>query len=432
MGSNTTTKRRMIWRKLFYIAVTSSFILFFSGVATIAYLVHDVTPVKLNEAIVVETSFILDIKGEVLAQLHETQNRVTISIDLMPDHLLNAVVAMEDERFYEHFGFSPRDFIRGAYLTLTGQSRQGASTITQQVARNRILKDLEFTVKRKVQEIYLALQIEQEYSKKEILESYLNELFLGRSANGMQAAAQQYFEKDVQNLTLAESALLAGIIPSPNAWNPLSNFSAARSRQTLVLAKMVSVGYISAVQQQAALAEKVVLKKAGDISAEDKAAALKYNFVLTSRQATTSATGLTLSTYFSDYVARQSEDIIMKTKGLSRSEASKYLYTKGITIHTTLDMNMQRAGEQAMLELLTRKDGINDRVLHADGKSWLHLSSNQLQPQVSMLIIEPASGNIKVWIGGRDIVTRHGLDRINTIRNQPGSAIKPLLVYGPA
>jgi penicillin-binding protein 1A len=420
---------------LFFAIVTLGFIGSLTALGIVYHYVKDLERVRLGDIEVRETSFIYDANGELLVQLHDVENRNTVPIAFMPDHLVNSVVAMEDHRFYDHYGFSPRDFIRGVYLTYTGQSRQGASTITQQVARNRILQDQVFTVERKIKEIYLAFIIEQEYSKDEILETYMNEIFMGGAAYGMQAASQQYFAKDVGEINLAEAALLVGLIPSPNAYSPYSSMDRAKNRQAIVLSQMLQQGLISQEERQEALDFEIVLAR-GAVTEEE---VVDEN--------------TPLYTYFTDYAIRQAQDIISDLTGMSRADASLYVHRAGLTIHTTLDMNMQRAAETAMHDILTRPDGINERIMRAALNDpdpairalarevqtaggtfiWEHPTrAEQLQPQVAMMIMEPDTGYIRVWIGGRDIFGRHGLDRIASIKNQPGSAMKPLIAYGPA
>ena len=423
-NNDKANKRRGLMRTLLFVAIILIFVVFVAGLGTVAYLVHDVETSSLSDINVKETSFVLDANGEIITQLHSVQNRTTVPIDTMPDYLVKGVVVMEDIRFYDHFGFSPRDFLRGFYLTVTGQDRQGASTITQQVARNRILKNLDFSIKRKVQEIYVAFLMEKSYSKKEILEAYLNELFLGGSAHGMQAASQQYFGKDVSVLNLAESAMLVGLIPSPNAYRPTNNFEVSKSRQAIVLSQMLKHNIITEAEKQAALEYKITL-------------------------ATPKPTTVTgdLTNFFVDHVIRDVEEILMEKYSIPRGTATTMIYGEGYTIHTTLDLVMQKAAEKAAMDIITQPDGINARVRAAalidDDPAvkeaakdpafvWLHPDKDRLQPQVSMLIIEPKTGYIKAWLGGRDIVVRKGLDRVATITNQPGSSIKPLLVYGPA
>ena len=432
-------KRPITFKKvalyMFFFLVTVGFIGSLTALGIVYHYVKDLERVRLGDVEVRETSFIYDANGELLVQLHDVENRVTVPIATMPDFLVKGVVAMEDHRFYDHYGFSPRDFMRGLYLTYTGQSRQGASTITQQVARNRILQDQVFTVERKIKEIYLAFIIEQEYSKDEILETYLNEIFMGGSAHGMQAASQQYFAKDVGELNLAEAAMLIGLIPSPNGFSPFSSMERAKGRQAIVLSQMLQQGLISEAERQEALDYEIVLSR-GRVTEDEVEDA-----------------NAPLYTYFTDYAIRQAQDIISDLTGMSRADASLYLHRAGLSIHTTLDLNMQRAAEAAMHDILTRPDGINERIMRAALNDpdpeiralarevqtaggtfiWEHPNrAEQLQPQIAMMIMEPDTGYIRVWIGGRDIFGRHGLDRVASIKNQPGSAMKPLLVYGPA
>lgn len=406
-----------------YSVIIVGFIVGAAGLGYVYYLVRDVPPLTLDTVKTSETSFVLDIQGRTIAQLHATQNRVSVPLSSMPKHLVEGVVVMEDVRFYDHFGFSPRDFVRGLYLTLTGQSRQGASTITQQVARNRILNNLSFSIKRKVQEIYVAFRIEKEFTKDEILEAYLNEIFLGGSANGFQAASLQYFGKNVKDLNLAESAILVGLIPSPNAWRPRPNdMDAANSRQKVVLEQMLKHKLITEQQMNDALKTPITLATQRNQSAD---------------------TNLTM--YFVDHVIRQVEDVLMKQNDWSRNQASSHIHNAGLKIHTTLDLDLQKAGEKGAMEIFTQSGGILDRLRRVaqndpnpeirelakkDGFTWVN--THGLQPQVSMLIMEPNTGHIKAWLGGRDIIGRHGRDRVAKEKNQPGSAIKPVLVYGPA
>jgi len=428
MNKSATKKsqRRTAGRLLsaFYFFVITGFIAFVSGLGLVFYWVHDIPPFTMADQLPSETSFVLDANGETIAKLHQEQNRVTVPLATMPKHLVDGVIVMEDIRFYGHFGVSPRDLIRATYLTLTGQDFQGASTITQQVARNRILRDQRVTIKRKVQEIYVALRIEREYSKTEILETYLNEIFLGGSAHGFQAAAQQYFGKDVGDLTLAESAMLVGILPSPNAWRPRSaDMAPARRRQAIVLEQMVRHGRITDAERDAAIEAPI-------------------NLVVPRNQPGETS----LAMYFVDHVITQVEDILMEQRGITRAQASAAIHNEGLSVKTTLNLDLQRAAERAALELFTQENGILQRMQRearndrnpeirrfaAEATSFTWANAHGLQPQVSMLVIEPSTGFIRAWLGGRDMIARFGRDRVAREQNQPGSAIKPLLVYGPA
>lgn len=408
----------------FYFIVVAGFIAFVAGLGLVYYFVHDIPPFTMADQLPSETSFVLDANGATIAKLHQEQNRVTVPLANMPKHLVDGVIVMEDIRFYSHFGISPRDLIRAAYLTLTGQDFQGASTITQQVARNRILRDQRVTIRRKVQEIYVALRIEREYSKTEILETYLNEIFLGGSAHGFQAAAQQYFGKNVSDLSLAESAMLVGILPSPNAWRPRSaDMAPARRRQAIVLEQMVRHDRITDAERDAAIDAPITLVAPRNQPGESD-----------------------LAMYFVDHVITQVEDILMQQRGITRAEASAAIHNEGLTIKTTLNLDLQRAAERAALEIFTQENGILQRIQRearsdrnpeisrfaTEANAFTWANAHGLQPQVSMLVIEPSTGFIRAWLGGRDMIGRFGRDRVAGEQNQPGSAIKPLLVYGPA
>ncbi len=431
--------RKQVFLMALYWTVIMACLVLASGLVYVYSLVRDLGPPSLSETVPAESSTILDVHGTVITQLHAVQHRMSVPLERIPQHVVDAVVVMEDIRFYDHFGFSPRDFLRALWLTATGQDRQGGSTITQQVARNRILQDLRFSIRRKVQEIYVAFRIEQKYTKAEILEVYLNEIFLGGAAHGFQAAAQQYFGKDVSELTLAESALLVGLIPSPNAWRPREgNMEAALQRKRLVLSQMLRHGRITQEEHQSALNTPIALTRA---RAETPEASLDM--------------------YFVDHITQQVEDWLVENQRMDRSAASDYIHRGGLTIHTTLDLTMQRAAERAALAILTQPDGVLARLrrharLHdpnpairraaqAEDFEWARMERVRtrenpegvlqlagLQPQVSALFIEPSSGAIRVWLGGRDMLGRLGDNRVSEIQNQPGSAIKPLVVYGPA
>ena len=191
------------------------------------------------------SSQIFDINGDLICNLHLEENRLPIKISNMPKDLQNAFVAVEDARFYKHCGVDPLGIMRAVFVNITaGSVSEGGSTITQQLAKNAYLSQ-ERTLKRKIQEMFLALQIERQYSKQEILEMYLNQIYFGQGAYGIQAAAKTYFNKNAEDLTLPECAMLAGIPKSPNYYSPFNNLKAAKARQEVVLSQMVKYQYRS-------------------------------------------------------------------------------------------------------------------------------------------------------------------------------------------
>ena len=191
------------------------------------------------------SSQVFDTHGRLITTLHSDQNRLPIDINKVPQNLQNAFIAAEDNRFYDHIGIDPIGIMRAIVTNLTNRGiAQGGSTITQQLAKNAFLTQ-EQTLKRKVQEAMLALEIEHKYSKKEILEMYMNQIYFGQGAYGIQTAAKTYFNKDVGELNLTQCAMIAGLPKSPNYYSPFNNLEEDKARKNVVLDQMVKYGYIS-------------------------------------------------------------------------------------------------------------------------------------------------------------------------------------------
>ncbi|MBP2650949.1 MAG: penicillin-binding protein, family [Firmicutes bacterium] len=319
-------------------------------------------------------SQIFDVNGKLITTIHSAENRVPVNINKIPPGLQNAFVAAEDARFYQHMGIDPRGILRAVWSNLTNaEVAEGGSTITQQLAKNALLTQ-ERTLKRKIQEAVLALQIEQKYTKAEILEMYLNQIYFGQGAYGVQSAADIYFGKNVEDLNLAECAMLAGIPKSPNYYSPKSNLKAAKERQVIVLDQMVKYGYIT--QSEAEKAKKTEIKLANKPHEEN-----------------------TTASYFIDYV----------TQILIDKYGANAVYKEGLKIYTTLDLDMQKAAENAIKQLPTYRTDANGIK----------------QPQGALIAIDPHNGYIKAMVGGR------GNDQFNRTvlaERQPGSAFK-LFVY---
>ena len=319
------------------------------------------------------SSQIYDINGNEIANIHAAENRRPVGIAEIPQDLQNAFIAVEDNRFYEHIGVDPRGIIRAVWANIRGRTlTQGGSTITQQLAKNAYLTQ-ERTLQRKVQEAFLALQLERQYTKQEILELYLNQIYFGQGAYGVQAAARTYFGKNVKDLTLNECAMLAGIPKSPNYYSPFNNMEAATQRKAVVLDQMVKYGYISDSEAQAAKKEEVtVIKQSND--------------------------GIKGAGYFVDYVLQL----------LAEKYGDDAIYKDGLKIYTTIDMKMQATAEAAMQHLPTYFTDANGLV----------------QPQGALVAIDPHNGYIKAMVGGR------GTDQFNRAtqaERQPGSAFKPFV-----
>jgi len=315
------------------------------------------------------TTHIYDINGKLITDLYH-ENRVPIDIELLPDHLKNAVVAIEDSKFYQHHGIDFIAFGRAILVNLReGRFAQGGGTITMQVARNLFLTQ-EKRISRKLQEFLWAVQIERKYSKMEILETYLNMVHLGHGANGVEAGAQLYFGKSAKDLTLAESALLAGIIRWPTRYSPFNNPDIAKERRDFVLSRMVELGFISAAEGEAAKNEPIV--------------------TVERRQRVVNAP------YFVEYIL---DDLIDKY-------GEERVFGGGLRVYTTLDLDMQKAAEKALL------NGLPAGYKDANGLT---------QPQGALIAIDPRNGHIKAMVGGR------GEDKFNRAvqaYRSPGSAIK--------
>lgn len=319
------------------------------------------------------SSQIYDIHGNEIANIHAAENRRPIGINEIPKNLQNAFIAVEDNRFYDHIGIDPRGIVRAIWANIRGRTlTEGGSTITQQLAKNAYLTQ-DRTLKRKVQEVFLALQLERQYTKQEILELYMNQIYFGQGAYGVQAAARTYFGKDAKDLTLNECAMLAGIPKSPNYYSPVNNMDAATERKAVVLDQMVKYGYIS--DSEAAAAKKEPLHIAKNTNDGGKSAS-----------------------YFVDYVLQQ----------LAEKYGDDAIYKDGLKIYTTIDMDMQAAAETAMKNLPTYFTDANGIV----------------QPQGALVAIDPHTGYIKAMVGGR------GTDQFNRATQavrQPGSAFKPFV-----
>lgn len=373
---------------------------------------------------VVETSYIYDSNGNEVAVLHAEQHRIAVNLEQVPLHLAQAFIAVEDERFFRHRGFDVIASVRAAYANyLAGNIVQGGSTITQQLAQNAFLGS-ETTYKRKVQEIILSLELEKNYSKEEILEMYLNRIYFGNGAYGVEAAAQVYFNKTVNDLTIAEAAMLAGITRSPNFYNPFSNLEEAERRMRLVLSSMKRLQFISSAGYNEAVNKKINYADLPDT---------EYPYP-----------------FFLDYVIHHELiDVLINMPGInSQEEAYRAIYTGGLRVYTTLEPELQSFVEDTMKRedlypVTYYIDMDQARAAIASVPTGRNLSRGQLleisdaengiaQPQAAIVLADPSTGRIRALGGSREY--RKNIDellRFTTLRS-PGSAIKPVITYGPA
>jgi len=335
-------------------------------------------PAKIGE--MQQTLLVYDKDGNETAALFDQQNRVYVPITEIPGYVRNAFIAIEDTRFYEHNGVDPIRILGAFVVDLkSGSIEQGASTISQQLVKLTSLTGVQ-TMSRKLQEAVMAYELEQAYSKDEILEMYLNYIYFGNGAYGIEAAAKTYFGVHTNELTLAQAALLAGVIKGPSHYAPHINLEKSITRRNLVLSEMYKMGYISEEQMKQAQSENVVLAEKTET---------KYG-------------------YYIDMVLNEAEKIL--------SLESEELLSSGYRIYTTLDQDMQKQLE----ELYTNDSAFPGSA--ADGDPC----------QSAFCVLDGQTSEIRAIIGGREYETRRGLNRATDIKRQPGSAIKPVIVYAPA
>ena len=401
-------------------------------------------------------------------------NRVYKSINEIPENLQHAFVAVEDERFYEHKGIDPKGILRAALVGIShgGHFTEGASTITQQLIKNNVFPNFvsEDTfsekVERKLQEQFLALDIEKQMTKDEILESYMNTINLGQNTLGVQAAARRYFNKDVSELTLSESAVIAGITQNPSTYNPISYPEENANRRAVVLGDMLEQGYIDQAAYDEAMADDVYtrIQSVNNEIGQDS----PY-------------------TYFVDALSDQVIDDLITRLGYSESQAYNALYSGGLSIYTTQNLAMQQICDEEMNNpdnypwltevgigyalTVTRADGTVENYSSShlrqyaldsrgDKQGLLYSSEDEArafveewkstiaregdtyvenltltpQPQAAVTLMDQSNGQIKAMVGGRgDKTASQSLNRAyEGSPRQPGSCFKILSTYAPA
>lgn len=330
--------------------------------------------------------------------LYETikgkENREWVDSDKIPDTLKNAVVAIEDERFYKHHGVDWVRTIGAVKGWLFGGTQYGGSTITQQLIKN-ITADNDYSVKRKVNEIFRAFALEKEIDDKDrILVMYLNTIFLGYNSYGVQTAAMQYFDKDVSQLDLAESAVLAGLTNNPSIYDVYNHPEKVKERQETILAQMLDQKMISQEEYEAAVAEELNYRPYEEYQQEIKST---YS-------------------YFTDEVIKDVINDLMTEKGYSRLVAENMVYSGGLNIYATIDTKVQNALDEVW----------------ANADNFPNTEKYGEIPQSAMVITDK-QGNIVGIAGGRgEKTSSRGFSYASDARRQPGSSIKPLATYGPA
>jgi penicillin-binding protein 1A len=325
---------------------------------------------------------IYDKDNNLIAELF-TERRALTTINDIPANLQNALISIEDNDFFKHYGISIKGIIR-AFLRvlLKGRATEGGSTITQQLAKTIFLAR-EKTIIRKIKEVLLSIQLEKNYSKNEILQFYINQIYFGSGAHGVQAAAKIYFNKDVKDLNLTECTMLAAIPKSPNYYSPFKNAKAAFLRRNLVLSRMRQLGYITQVQEKEAI--KTPLPVQDSSLKEEKG----HYFVETLR-------------------------LILEPK-----YGTNVLFKDGLSIYTTLDMQAQTAAEKVIEESLSDFD---------KGKAVFFEKTKQMpvKAQGALIAVDPKNGAIRAIVGGRSFKESQ-FNRATQAKRQAGSAFKPFV-----
>ncbi|MGE7876470.1 transglycosylase domain-containing protein [Peribacillus muralis] len=328
---------------------------------------------------------IYDLDGNLASTITANKSE-GVAIDDIPEHMKQAVVSIEDHRFYEHHGIDYQAILRALVKNAkAGSVVEGGSTLTQQLVKITMLESNR-TLKRKIEEFFLAQEVEDEYTKDEILEMYLNQVYFGHGAWGIKKAANVYFSKEVSELSVAESALLAGVINLPSKLDPYKNLDGALKRRDLVLSRMAEHGYLTKDEEAAAKKDTVTL-----IKGEKETDPLKGKYP-----------------YFVDHVLSEASS----KYGMKLED----LLTKGYKIYTTLDQSMQQATESVY------ENDVNFPVG----------TSTEEMVQSGSILLDPKTGGINALVGGRGKHQFMGYNRATQLKRSPGSAIKPLVVYTPA
>lgn len=352
----------------------------------------EVEAIKLNYSSIV---YYVDEDGNEheFERLYDSQNRTWVNLDDMPMHLKNAAIAIEDHRFMKHHGVDwTRTMSASANLFFKFKSDYGASTITQQLVKN-LTGDNQDSVKRKLQEIMRALYLERHYSKDEIIEMYLNTIYLGEGCYGVGTAAQAYYGKDVSELTIAESAALVGITNLPTYYNPYIYPDHNKDRRNTIINRMYDLDMISKEERDAALNEEI-----------------RFN---TEKRNNPSSK---VQSYFVDQIIEDLIDDLVEERGYSESVAVKTIYSGGLRIYATVKPEIQSAMDEVF-----------------ENKNIFPSYSGKVQPECAMIMLDPQNGDIIAMRGGRGQKTgARILNRATQTKRPPGSSIKPISVYAPA
>ncbi len=329
---------------------------------------------------------------QVLQELYKDENREWVDLDQIPEHTRLALIAIEDERFYNHHGVDWPRFTGALIGYMSGDDSYGGSTLTQQLIKN-LTQDNEHTWERKAREVLRALYLERHYDKDEILEYYFNTVYFNYRTYGIERAAQMYFGKSVSQLTVRESASLVGLIRLPDYYEPYKHLENNKVRTDTVLTKMRELGFLSEEEYAQAMNEEIVFVENGYRVAYE-----------------------TVNSYFVDMVIEDVIDDLCETYGYTGPEAESYLYRGGLKIYTTVDMRVQTALEEAF-----------------SNSAYFPKAYAEKQYESAAMLSDPKTGYILGVVGGRGQKQySRDLNRATMSRRNPGSSVKPLSVYLPA
>lgn len=433
----------------------------------------DSAPKEFSLAPKYSATIVYDDDNKQVQQLSDySSNRIPVAYEQIPDNLKNAFISIEDERFYEHDGIDFKGILRALWTDIrNGSTSQGASTLTQQLIKNNVFEaggetNIIAKVKRKIQEQYLAIIAEKKYNKEDILTNYLNTINLGKGNLGVEAASKYYFGKSVNELTLSECAVLAGITKNPTFLNPVDYPEDNDARRKLILKKMYQLNYISDTEYQSALEDKVYARIA------NKTAQGRKNSVYS---------------YFTDAVITKVVSDLQEQKGYTQSQAYQLVYRGGLRIYSTQNTKLQKIADSVInnpdnypvdtkfsLEYklqVTHEDGTTSTCTESNvaayfrkkkkdpGYKTIYNSKKEMkaavktfrksvikkgdakksqsihysmEPQLSYSLIDQKTGQVKVLVGGRGQKQDDlALNRATSVKRQPGSTFKILSTYAP-
>ena len=359
-----------------------------------------------------QTSIVYAADGSVISTLKGEKDSYYVSIEEMPVDAVTAIVSIEDKKFFRHHGIDYRALLRAVKaMVQNGEVKQGGSTITMQLARNVFLSQ-EKTWQRKVEEMYIATELEKKYSKDEILEFYLNNIYFGNGYYGIQSAARGYFDSDVQNLSLSQIAFLCAIPNNPTLYDPVTNKDNTVARRDRILKNMLDDGKISQLDYAQAVTEQITLNRPQALAKNDYVETYTY---YCATRALMQQQGFV---FHEDFKTDEEQQAYEDTYNSLYNECQKKLYTGGYRIYTSIDLSLQEELQQSVDDTLSGYTSVNEEGVY--------------ELQASAVCIDNDNGYVRAIVGGRSQdFPGYTLNRAYQSFRQPGSAIKPLTVYTP-